>query len=110
MATYIGFLRALWCRLICVIRFLLESFIHQCGWCHGDTFSRWLEAILVGSVLNYSNFSGLIHISVLALHFASGQLGLDFEGSISSLIAISVGAIFVVPDVEYYVWLVILNI
>jgi len=97
LPTYIRFLRTLGHRLIWVIRFLLGCFVDQRGWRHCDALSRGLEPVLVGSVLYHPHLSGFVHITVLALDFTGGQLGLDFEGTIGTLVAISVGAIFIVP-------------
>lgn len=93
--AYVGPLGAL-LGLILIVGFLLGGFIYQCGRCDSDALTRWLEAILVGAILDNAHLAIGIHVAVFTLHLTGGQLCFDLEGTIGSLISIGVGTILVV--------------
>lgn len=84
-------------RLVLVVGFFLGGLIDQRGWCYGDALARGLESILVGAILNDAHLAIGINITILALHFARGQLRFDLKGTIGALIAVRIRAILIVP-------------
>lgn len=94
--TYIGPLWSLHGLLI-VVGLLLGGLVDQRGWRYRNALARGLEAVLIGAVFHDAHFAIGIHIAILALHLARGQLRFDLEGTIGTLIAVRIRAILIVP-------------
>lgn len=107
--TYVRPLGSGWRFILVIGQLLLFGFIDKCGWCHGDTFAGWLEAIFVGTVLHHSDLTRLVYVTVFPFHLTGGQLCFDFEWAIGTLKSICVWAIFVV-SIGYVVYVTLLAI
>lgn len=91
------YIRSLWTQgLILILWLLLERFIDQSRWCYSDALTGRLETILIGAIFHHTHFACLIDITIFTLNLTCSQFCFDFKRTISALIAICIGTIFVV--------------
>lgn len=85
---------------------LVGGLVDEGGRGDGDALAGGLEAVLGGAVLDHAHLPDVVHVAVFALHLAGGQLGFYFEGTVRALVAVRVGAVFVVPKerVSMVIW------
>lgn len=62
-----------------------------------DVVARGFEAAFGSSVLDLADLARVVDVAVLAEHLARGVLRFDLEASISSLVSVAVGSVFVGP-------------
>lgn len=67
----------------------------QNRWRHGDIGADRLETASRRAVLDRPQFSGLVHVTVLAVHLAGRVLGLDLVSSVGVLVTVAVRTVLV---------------